>query len=138
MSTIDTAAPTSRAQQNAAPSAPVQAELLVYPLPPAPEATGLLPTPDAQLGERFHMLERLVVAPAAGKFEPTPPQTVTAEGEIVYRGQTIGSVTSRAEHYTVTSNFTGFLGGFLAMPGERVRPGQPLAWLHSLETASRP
>jgi biotin carboxyl carrier protein len=33
---------------------------------------------------------------------------------------------------TVVSPHTGFLMGLLALPGERVRDGQPLAWVRVL------
>lgn len=88
---------------------------------------------EAQLthGERLHVPERVVVAPAVGVFRPLPVQTVTAEGEIVERGQAIGVIESPGSEVIVNSPFRGFLMGMLAQPGERVREGQPLVWLRT-------
>jgi biotin carboxyl carrier protein len=83
-------------------------------------------------GEQMSVPERVVVATAAGVFQPLPPETVTAEGEIVRSGQAIGTIVSGAISTEVHSRFTGFLMGMLAHPGERVRPGQPVAWLRTM------
>lgn len=83
-------------------------------------------------GERLVARERLVVSPALGTFRPLPPETVTAEGEIVESGQVVGTIDSSGESVPVTSPFQGFLMGMLAHPGERVREGQPIAWLRAL------
>jgi len=80
-------------------------------------------------GEQLSVPERVVVATTAGIFQPLPPQTVTAEGEIVMSGQAIGTIESGGISTEVHSRFTGFLMGMLAHAGERVRPGQPVAWL---------
>jgi hypothetical protein len=85
------------------------------------------------LGEYYAVPERLIVAPATGQFQPRSPETVTTEGEIVYRGQVIGTVASCGEEVPVESNFTGFMMGLLAEPSERVRAGQPVAWLRRAE-----
>ena len=73
--------------------------------------------------------ERVVVAPCGGVFEPTPPETVTSEGEIVHEGQTVGMLRSSGTDVPVRTPFAGFLMGMLAARGERVREGQPIAWL---------
>lgn len=83
-------------------------------------------------GDDLRLAERLVVAPAAGTFRPLPPETVTSEGEIVHEGQAIGRVQGPGCDLDVNSFFTGFLMGMLVEPGERVRPGQPVAWLRTL------
>jgi biotin carboxyl carrier protein len=54
---------------------------------------------------------------------------VTAEGEIVYSGQHMGTIEVTDGTVPVTSPHTGFLMGLLALPGERVRADQPLAWV---------
>lgn len=82
-------------------------------------------------GEHVLVPERVILAPAAGLFRPHPPATVTAEGEIVYEGQTVGVVESSGVAQDVVSPFSGFLMGVLAHPGERVRQGQPVAWLRT-------
>jgi biotin carboxyl carrier protein len=80
-------------------------------------------------GERLGVPERLVLSPAQGVFRPLPPETFTTEGEIVVEGQTIGLVDASGRWVPVESRFSGFLMGLLAHPGERVRAGQPVAWL---------
>jgi len=83
-------------------------------------------------GEELRVPERVIVAPAVGLFHPLPPETVTAEGELVDEGQPVGTVAVGGEHVPVRSAFRGFLMGMLAVPGERVREGQPVAWLRAL------
>lgn len=90
------------------------------------EPVASAPLPHA---EGLSVPERLITAPAAGVFEPAPPDVVTCEGEIVYRGSEIGTIRQTGEVHSVASPFTGFFMGLLAMSGERVRPGQPLAWV---------
>jgi hypothetical protein len=41
----------------------------------------------------------------------------------------VGSIEVTGGSVTVTSAHTGFLMGLLALPGERVRADQPLAWV---------
>jgi biotin carboxyl carrier protein len=79
--------------------------------------------------EEVHVPERLIAAPTAGVFQTAPPDVVTAEGEIVHAGQVVGSIEVTDGTVTVTSAHTGFLMGLLALPGERVRADQPLAWV---------
>jgi biotin carboxyl carrier protein len=83
----------------------------------------------AVCAEEVHVPERLIAAPAAGVFHAEPPDVVTAEGEIVHAGQVVGSIEVTGGSVTVTSAHTGFLMGLLALPGERVRADQPLAWV---------
>lgn len=90
-------------------------------------------TPELALaGETLSVVERLVVAPATGTFRPLLPETVTAEGEIVHAGQAIGVVEGPGLSVPVRSAFRGFLMGMLAHPGERLREGQPVAWLRAI------
>jgi biotin carboxyl carrier protein len=84
-------------------------------------------------GERLDVLERVVVSPATGRFTAVPPQTVTTEGEIVRRGQLVGIIDGPGGTVSIESPFTGFLMGILALPGERVREGEPVAWLRTTE-----
>jgi len=84
-------------------------------------------------GERLDVLERVVVSPATGRFSALPPQTVTTEGEIVRRGQLVGMIDGPGGAVSIESPFTGFLMGILALPGERVREGEPVAWLRTTE-----
>ncbi len=89
-------------------------------------------------GDDVHLHVRLVVAPVAGLFRPQPPETVTTEGEILVEGQVIGLIDGPGCRVEVVSAFTGFFMGLLAESGERVRPGQPVAWLHDVEAAGHP
>jgi biotin carboxyl carrier protein len=82
-------------------------------------------------GEQLLVLERVILAPTNGVFRPTPPQTVTTEGEIVYTGQVVGVIESTSGTTEVTSSFTGFFMGLMALDGERVRQDQPVAWLRT-------
>jgi biotin carboxyl carrier protein len=72
--------------------------------------------------------ERLVISPYAGVFEP---ETVfgagAAEGEAIEVGALLGRVAGE----DVRSPFRGSLMGMLALPGERVQVGQPVAWLRA-------
>lgn len=90
------------------------------------------PLDSSALAEDIHILERIVAAPASGVFTLLPPDVVTSEGEIVQEGQALGAIQRNAGEVAVVSAHTGFLMGLLAMPGERVRDGQPLAWLRVL------
>lgn len=86
-------------------------------------------SPPAPRAESLSVPERLITSPTAGVFEPAAPDVFTCEGEIVYRGSEIGTVRQSDEVHAVASPFTGFFMGLLAVAGERVRPGQPLAWV---------
>lgn len=79
--------------------------------------------------EEVYVPERLIAAPTAGVFRAAAPEVVTAEGEIVHTGQVVGSIEVTGGSVEVTSAHTGFLMGLLALPGERVRADQPLAWV---------
>jgi biotin carboxyl carrier protein len=84
---------------------------------------------DEPIAEDLHVPERLIPAPVAGVFRAAPPDVVTTEGEIVYSGQHVGTIEVTDGAVPVTSPHTGFLMGLLALPGERVRADQPLAWV---------
>lgn len=96
-----------------------------------PETPTLVPVPnlESEAGEVLGVLERVVVAPTRGVFTPLAPTCVTAEGELVEAGQVIGTIESSGTDVQVLSPFTGFLMGMLAHEGERLREGEPVAWL---------
>jgi [acyl-carrier-protein] S-malonyltransferase len=77
-------------------------------------------------GEHLYVSERVVVSPGPGLFEPATGAELTPDTAIEV-GTLLGTV-SGAE---VRSPFAGRLQGVLAQPGERVQPGQPIAWLHT-------
>ncbi|MGD1011986.1 MAG: ACP S-malonyltransferase [Acidimicrobiales bacterium] len=89
----------------------------------------------APAGERFHITERLVVSSAVGLFEPaeglraylpgaTEPHADPVRVEV---GDLLGTVGVTE----VRSAFAGTLEGLLAIPGERITRGQPVAWLRA-------
>lgn len=81
------------------------------------------------LAEDLCVPERLIAAPAAGVFSLLAPETLTGDGATVETGQPVGAIERNAGSVPVVSPHTGFLMGLLALPGERVRDGQPLAWV---------
>ena len=83
-------------------------------------------TPSAAVheGEHLFVVERLVVAPAAGVFEPRSDLT---EGSRIDVGSVLGHV-GEAE---VRSPFAGILQSFIAHSGERLALREPIAWLRT-------
>ena len=79
-------------------------------------------------GETLAVPERVIVAPAPGTFRPVAPDEVVLEVQ-VSELQVIGFVEGRGHSTPVRSPFGGRLMGLLAHAGERVREGQPVAWL---------
>lgn len=82
-------------------------------------------------GETLAVPERVIVAPAPGTFRPAEPPVAAdpaGEGHVVAE-QVIGFVEGRGHSTPVRSPFGGLLMGLLAHAGERVREGQPVAWL---------
>ena len=92
-------------------------------------------------GEELEIPERVILAPAVGVFQPLSPDTVPpahevevadeepGDGEIISEGQVVGVIEARGQKHPVRSAFAGLLVGLLAHPGERVREGQPVAWM---------
>ena len=76
-------------------------------------------------GERVRVPERMVVAPAVGVFRPIEVET----GTQIKAGAVLGIVHGPGAEYPVCSPFGGTLMGMLAHNGERLREGQPVAWL---------
>lgn len=68
--------------------------------------------------------ERVIVAPAAGVFEPA-----ATDGSKICRGQVIGHIRCGQERIEITSPFTGQTRGVFAWPDERVRRYQPVLWM---------
>ena len=84
-------------------------------------------------GEVLAVPERVIVAPAVGVFRPLADADVdlaeSGDGTVIAAGQAIGVVEGPGSSTPVRSPFGGFLVGMLARRGERVREGQPVAWL---------
>lgn len=81
--------------------------------------------PMLEHGEGLLVPERMIVAPSVGVFRPVELD----EGAHLTRGQTVGMVDGPGTSVAVASPFAGRLVGMLAHPGERLREGQPIAWL---------
>jgi biotin carboxyl carrier protein len=79
-------------------------------------------------GETLAVPERVIVAPAPGTFRPVEPGDIASE-PAVEAEQVIGFVEGKGHSTPVRSPFGGKLIGLLAHAGERVREGQPVAWL---------
>ncbi len=84
--------------------------------------------PGAIHGETLAVPERVIVAPAPGTFRPVEPGEVATELPVEAE-QVIGFVEGKGHSTPVRSPFGGKLMGLLAHAGERVREGQPVAWL---------
>ena len=79
-------------------------------------------------GETLAVPERVIVAPAPGTFRPVEPGEIATELPVEAE-QVIGFVEGKGHSTPVRSPFGGKLMGLLAHAGERVREGQPVAWL---------
>lgn len=90
---------------------------------------------DMLVGEDLRVPVCLLVAPHAGIFHQATGATASPNPrpadvpDVVDQGHIIGDVVNLQRATTVSSPTSGLLMGLLAAPGERVRPGQPLAWL---------
>jgi len=82
------------------------------------------PAPAAHEGEHLFVVERLVVAPAAGVFTPLAG---LADGARIHSGQIIGHI----GEVEVRSLFDGVLQNFIAHAGERLAMREPVAWLRA-------
>ena len=83
-------------------------------------------------GERLSVPEKVVIAPCLGQFRAIEPEIVTAEGEVLDAGQVVGYIDNQGQSVPVRSRFAGWMMGLLVHDGERVREGQPIAWLRAL------
>jgi biotin carboxyl carrier protein len=75
-------------------------------------------------GESLAVPERLLIAPMPGRFEPSCPP----DGQ-VRPGQTVGVVVRSDDRVDVISDVHGSFMGHLVEHGQRVRDGQPIAWI---------
>ena len=76
-------------------------------------------------GEFLVMPERLIVAPVVGVFRPLGVE----KGATVSVGEIVGVVEGPGTREPVRSAFSGVVMGVLAHSGERLREGQPVAWM---------
>jgi biotin carboxyl carrier protein len=79
-------------------------------------------------GEGLMVPERVIVAPAVGVFRPLFSRDVVC-GQSVDAGQAVGVIEGHGVTTPVRSPFRGVLAGLLAHDGERLREGEPVAWL---------
>lgn len=87
------------------------------------------PTCGVVVAEDVALEERLVIAPVTGTFFPAFTEVSAEHPGVVAVGDEIGVMVQSGDKHPVVSPFTGQLMGMLAMPGERVRENQPVAWL---------
>ena len=78
----------------------------------------------AYAGEELVIPERLVVAPATGVFRGD-----ALVGTELERGAQVGILESSGERHPVVSPFSGHIVRIVAHDGDRLRPGEPVAWL---------
>ena len=83
--------------------------------------------PAVSHGERLVVPERVIIAPTAGRFQPVDGGA--ADGADISEEQVIGYVEGHGQSVPVCSPFRGLLMGLMAHAGERVREGQPVAWM---------
>ncbi len=106
----------------------------------AGESAAALAAADQRAGERFHMDERLVLAPAAGLFQPADELASLTPGQ---RGERravdleVGGLVGLVGGTEIRSAFAGSVEGVLVLPGERVSSGQPVAWLRARHEEER-
>jgi len=80
-------------------------------------------------GEGLAVPERVILAPIAGSFRPVAQTAGEGDAADIDAEQVIGFVEGQGQSAAVRSPFGGLLMGLLAHAGERVREGQPVAWL---------
>ena len=79
-------------------------------------------------GEAVSIVERMIVAPSVGRFRLT---SLAYPGAFIDEGDEIGVIEGPAASQSVRSPFAGRLMGVLAHPGERLRAGEPVAWIRA-------
>jgi biotin carboxyl carrier protein len=67
----------------------------------------------------------MIVAPGVGVFSPVEID----EGSAVEQGDVVGEIVGPGTRVAIRSPFRGTVMGMMAHPGERLREGQPIAWL---------
>ena len=79
-------------------------------------------------GETLSVLERVIVSPATGVFCRLDGHR-QLRGAVINRGDVIGTLQSLRVSTPIRSPFAGLLEGLLVSEGQRVRQGQPVAWM---------
>jgi hypothetical protein len=84
-------------------------------------------------GEHLRVDERLVLAPASGRFWMGTDEPAPEKGEFLVKGQFIGHVVAPdGRPVAVRSPFSGWAMGFLIPNGSPVKNSEPVLWLRSL------
>ena len=87
------------------------------------------PEPVWAVPETPTMLERVVVAPCAGRFAPLSAEEFSTEGEWVEPGQALAEIVKGGKRVSVRTPFRGWVMGMLALPGQPVHQGEALFWV---------
>jgi biotin carboxyl carrier protein len=82
-----------------------------------------------EFGDAPEVLERIVVSPALGVFVPSSDGPILKAGDPIEKGHRLGTVESLQIAVPVVSAFSGVFMDSLADAGQRVRKGQPIAWI---------
>jgi len=85
---------------------------------------------ESPLGEALPPVDGLVVSPGWGRLVPSALE----EGESVTVGTVIGHLREAGEMIPLVSHLTGAFVRWLALTGERVPPGRPLAMISRTST----
>lgn len=78
-------------------------------------------------GEHLTLNEKLIISTATGLFDFLDPPAGPAIGDHLEVGRAVGKVGDTE----ITTQFAGTLMGTLAIVGERVTVGQPIAWIRA-------
>ena len=79
-----------------------------------------------QAGDYLGVVERLIVSPSQGRFEPA-----VVHETVIEPGQVVGTIIHSDQRIDVTATQGGTFMGHLADEGERVRDGQAVAWMRA-------
>ena len=117
-------------RSQSAPRPPERADRTpANPVATAAEGARWSGAPPAVVAEDVRLDDRLVIAPVTGTFFPAFTDVSAEHPGVVAVGDEIGVLVQAGDKHPVVSPFTGQLMGMLAMPGERIREHQPVAWL---------
>jgi hypothetical protein len=84
-------------------------------------------------GEHLWVDERLVLAPANGRFWTGTEEPAPEKGEFLVKGQFVGHVVGPdGKPVAVRSPFSGWAMGFLIPNGSPVKNSEPVLWLRTL------
>lgn len=81
--------------------------------------------------ELIHAADKVLIAPATGRFRTSAPSEFPAVEDFVARGDLIGFIDTGTKHVPVSSRFSGWFKSYLVVQGEPVESGQPLAHMRS-------